>query len=50
MHEKPSNFDLLLSYDAIKVLQTGTVNFREEALVCASLKINQPDFSVEFNQ
>lgn len=56
VHEKPLNFDLLLGYDAIKALggvlftQTGTVKFQKEALMCAALKIDQPDFSAEFNQ
>lgn len=49
VRKKPLNFDLPLDYDAIKALggvlltQTGTVKFRNEALVCA-------DFSVEFDQ
>ena len=43
MHKKPLNFDLLLSYDAIKalsgvlIMQTGTVKFQEEAFMCARL-------------
>lgn len=49
VHEKPLNFDLLLGYDAIKALG-GTVKFQKEALMCAALKIDQPDFSAEFNQ
>ena len=56
VQEKPLNFDLLLAYVPIKVLggvlitHMETVRFQEEALVCAVLKIDQPDFSIEFNQ
>ena len=56
LHERPLVFDLLLGYDAIKALdgvlitQKGMVKFYEEAIMCAALKIDQPDFSVEFDQ
>ena len=55
VHERPLDFDLLLGYDAIKALGgvlitgSGTVKFCGEAPVCAALKIDRPDFSVEFN-
>lgn len=54
--DKSLIFDLLLDYDTIKALsivlttQIRTVKFRKEAPVCTSLKIDQPDFSVEFDQ
>ena len=53
--KKPLSFDLLLGYDAIRALggvhitQTGAVQFQEKTSVCASLRIDQPDFSVEFD-
>ena len=56
VHERLLDFDLLLSYDAIKALggvlitRSGTVRFFEEVPVCAALKIERPDFSVEFNR
>ena len=46
----------LPGYDAIRALggvyitQTGAVQFQEKTPVCAALKIDQPDFSVEFDQ
>lgn len=49
-------FDLLLGYDAIKLLGgvhitcTGVVQFQEITSVCAVLKIDQPNFSVKFDQ
>lgn len=49
-------FDLLLGYDAIKLLGsvhitcTGVVQFQEITSVCAALKIDQPNFSVKFDQ
>ena len=55
VHERPLDFDLLLSYDAIKafggvlITRNGTLKFCEEAPVCAALNIDRPDFSVEFN-
>ena len=55
VHERPLDFDLLLGYDAIKALggvlitRSETVKFCEEAPVCVALKIDRPDFSVEFN-
>ena len=55
VHERPLDFDLLLGYNAIKALggvqitRSGTVKFCEEAPVCAALKVDRPDFSVEFN-
>ena len=55
VHERPLDFDLLLCYNAIKALggvlitQSRTVKFCEEAPVCAALKIDRPDFSVEFD-
>ena len=55
VHERPLDFNLLLGYDIIKALGgilitwSGRVKFCEEAPVCAALKIDQPDFSVEFN-
>ena len=48
-------FDLLFGYDAIKALggvlitQAGTVHFLE-APVCATLRIDQPNFKVEFGR
>ena len=56
VHERPLDFDLLLGYDTIKALgivlitRSGRVKFCEEAPVCAALKINRPDFSVEFDR
>ena len=56
VHERPLDFDLLLSYDAIKALggvlitRSGTVKFCEEAPFCAALKIERPNFSVEFSR
>ena len=56
VHERPLDFDLLLGYDAIKALggvlntQTRMVNFCEEAPMGAAVKIDQPDFSVKFDQ
>ena len=56
VHERLLDFNLLLGYDAIKALggvlitQSGTVKFCEEAPICAALKIDQPDFSVEFDR
>ena len=53
--KKPLSFDLLLGYDAIRALggvhitQTGAVQFQEKTPVCASLRIDQPDFSVKFD-
>ena len=53
--KKPLSFDLLLGYDAIRALggvhitQTGAVQFQEKTPVCAALRIDQPDFSVEFD-
>ena len=52
--KKPLSFDLLLGYDAIRALggvhitQTGAVQFQEKTPVCAALRIDQPDFRVEF--
>ena len=34
----------------ILIPRTGMVKFCKEAPVCAALKIDQPDFSVEFDQ
>ena len=54
--EKPLSFDLLLGYDAIRalggvhIMQTGAVQFQEKTPVCAALRIDQPDFSVKFDQ
>ena len=54
--ERPLDFDLLLGYKVIKALggvlitRSGTVKFCEEAPVCAALKIDGPDFSVEFDR
>ena len=54
--KKPLSFDLLLGYDAIKALggvhitQTGAVQFQEKTPVCAAPRIDQPDYSVEFDQ
>ena len=56
IHERPLDFDLLLGYDAIKILygvlitRTGMVKFCEEAPESTELKIVQPDLSVEFDQ
>ena len=56
VHERPLDFDLLLGYDAIKALggvlitRSVTVKFCEEAPFCAALKIDRPDFSVDFNR
>lgn len=56
VHEKPLNSNLLLGYDAIKalggvlIMQTGTVKFQKEVPMCAALKIDQPDFSIVFDQ
>ena len=56
VHERPLDIDLLLGYNAIKALSgvlitwSGTVKFCEEAPVCAPLKIDRPDFSVEFDR
>ena len=53
--KKPLSFDLLLGYDAIRALggvhitQTEAVQFQEKTPVCAALRIDQPDFSVEFD-
>ena len=55
MLKKPLSFDLLLGYDAIRALggvhitQMGAVQFQEKTLVCTALRIDQPDFSVEFD-
>ena len=52
--KKPLSFDLLLGYDAIRALggvhitQAGAVQFQKTP-VCAALRIDQPDFSVEFD-
>ena len=54
--EKPLSFDPLLGYDAISalgvvhIMQTGAVQFQEKTPMCAALRIDQPDFSVEFDQ
>ena len=51
VHERPLDF----VYDAIKALggvlitQSETVKLYEEAPVYAALKIDRPDFSVEFD-
>ena len=56
VHQRPLDFDLLLGYDVIKALgcvlitRGGTLKFFEEAPVCAALKIERPDYSVEFNR
>ena len=56
VHERPLDFDLLLGYDAMKALvdvlirQMRMVEFCEEAPMCAALKIDQPVFSIEFDQ
>ena len=56
VHKRPLDFDLLLGYGAIKALggvlitQSGTVKFCGEAPVCAALKIDRPDISVEFER
>ena len=53
--KKPLSFDLLLGYDAIRALggvhitQMGAVQFQEKTPVCATLRIDQSDFSVEFD-
>ena len=53
--KKPLSFDLLLGYDAIRALggvhitQAGAVQFQEKTPVCAALRIDQPNFSVEFD-
>ena len=54
--KKPLSFDLLLGYDAIRalgsvhIMQTRAVQFQEKTPVCAALRIEPPDFSVEFDQ
>ena len=54
--EKLLSFDLLLGYDAIRalggvhIMQTEAVQFQEKTPVCAALRIDQPDFSVKFDQ
>ena len=56
VYERSLDFDLLLGYDTVKALGgvlitwSGTVKFCEEAPVCAVLKIDRPDFNVEFNR
>ena len=56
VRERPLDFNLLLGYNAIKALcgalmtRSGTVKFCGEAPVCAALKIDRPDFSVEFDR
>ena len=53
--KKTLSFDLLLGYDAIRALggvhitQTGAVQFQEKTPVCVALRIDQPDFSIEFD-
>ena len=54
--KKPLDFDMLFGYDAIKSLggvlitQDRNVQFQEAALMCATLKIDHPDFSVRFEE
>ena len=53
--EKPLDFDMLLGYYAIKALggvlidDIGGMHFQETVLVCAALRIDQPNFRVDFN-
>lgn len=56
MHKKSLDFDLLLGYNAIKLLDSvnimclGDMQFQETTSVYVALKIDQPNFSVEFDQ